>query len=131
MLTRAWTYTYFEAPAIGPLIGKLQSIDGPRTDVSDVSYYEYYTSDHANGDYLSGDLKAVVNPLGHRTDYLKYDGNGRLLEMSDANSVITSIIYNARGWKNSTTTDGKTTSFSYDPAGNLTRVIQADGSYIN
>lgn len=131
LLTRAWTYTYFEAPAIGPLIGKLQSIDGPRTDVSDVSNYEYYTSDHANGDYLSGDRKAVVNPLGHRTDYLKYDGNGRLLEMSDANSVITSIIYNARGWKNSTTTDGKTTSFSYDPAGNLTRVIQADGSYIN
>ncbi|MEE8496293.1 MAG: RHS repeat-associated core domain-containing protein [Xanthomonadales bacterium] len=129
--TRVWVYTYFEAPIIEPLMGKLKSVDGPRTDVMDVTNYEYYTFDHAGGDYLAGDLKAVINPLGHRTDYLKYDGNGRLLEMSDANGVITSITYHARGWKNSTTTDGKTTSFTYDKAGNLTRVTQADGSYIN
>lgn len=127
LAARVWTYTYFEA---GPLAGKMKSLDGPRTDVDDVTHYEYYTSDHAAGDYLSGDQKAVVNPLGQRTDYLKYDGDGRLLEMSDINGVVTSLTYHLRGWQNSTTTDGKMTSFTYDSVGNLVRVTQADGSFI-
>lgn len=131
LATRTWTYTYHETPSLGPLIGQVETINGPRTDVSDITSHEYYTTDHASGDYLIGDLKAMVNALGNRTDYLKYDFNGRPLEIQDANNVLTVLTYHPRGWIDSRTTDGKTTSFAYDDVGNLTRVTQPDGSYID
>ena len=127
--SRSWTYSYFEAPSPAPLIGRVQTIDGPRGNVNDVTTFVYYTSDHPDADFLVGDLEAIVNPLGHRIEYLKYDGNGRPVEIRDANGVLTSMSYHERGWLKSRTTDGKTTSFSYNPAGNLTRVTQADGGF--
>jgi RHS repeat-associated protein len=39
------------------------------------------------------------------------------------------MTYHARGWIESRTTDGQTTSFYYDNVGNLTRVTQPDGSF--
>ncbi len=131
MASRTWTYTYYETPALPSLVGKIRSVDGPRTDVADVVQYEYYASNHPGGDYRTGDLKAMINPLGHRTDYLKYDGDGRLLEMSDANGVITSISYHPRGWRESVTAEGKTTHYAYDKAGNLTGSTLPDGSHIS
>ncbi len=131
MASRSWTYTYFETPALAPLVGKLKSIDGPRTDVADLVQYEYYTSNHPGGDYRVGDLSAVINPLGHRTEYLKYDGNGRLQEYADINGVITSITHHPRGWKTSITLNGETTRFTYDKAGNLTGSVQPDGSLVS
>ncbi len=128
---RRWAYTYFELPSQAPLIGQLQSMDGPRTDVSDLTTYEYYTTDHPSGDYLTGDLKATINALGHRTGYLIYDGNGRPLETEDANQVLTVLTYHPRGWISTQTIHGNTTSFSYDEAGNLTQTTQPDGSYID
>jgi len=126
--SRSWTYTWFESPSLPSLIGRIQSIDGPRSDVADVTTFAHYSSDHSNEDYLIGDLQAVVNALGHRTEYLKYDRNGRALEIRDANGALTSITYHPRGWLQTRTTDGATTSFEYDPAGNMTRIQQADGS---
>ena len=35
--TRKWIYTYFEIPSPGPLIGQVKTINGPRTDLSDVT----------------------------------------------------------------------------------------------
>ena len=128
-VNRVWTYRYVENP--GALEGKLESFDGPRTDVADTTQYEYYVTDHADGDYRAGDAKSVSNSMGHKVDYLKYDGNGRLLEWSNANGMITSITYHPRGWINSITTDRDTTSFVYDGAGNLTRVTQPDGSFVD
>jgi RHS repeat-associated protein len=127
--SRSWDYRYFEAPSPAPLVGKVQTIDGPRGDVNDVTTFVYYTSDHPDGHHLQGDLEAIVNPLGHRIEYLKYDGNGRPLEIRDANGVLISMSYHARGWLNSRTVDGRMTSFSYDPAGNLMRVTQPDGAF--
>jgi RHS repeat-associated protein len=130
LAARSWRYRYHETPAIAALVGKLEQVDGPRNDVADITDYEYYVTDHAGGDYLAGDAKAVINALGHRIDYLKYDGDGRLMEMSDANGVVTSIRYNSRGWKLSATTDGKATVYAYDDAGKLVRVTQPDGSFM-
>ncbi len=129
LATRSWTYTYFEPPSSAPLLGKILSIDGPRTDVIDITGFEYYSTNHPDKDYLVGDLKAITNAIGHRTEYLKYDGAGRPVEIQDTNGVLTSMTYHARGWLESRTTDGKTTVFTYDLTGNLTRVTQPDGSF--
>jgi len=130
LASRTWTTTYFEVPSLAPLIGQIETVDGPRTDISDTTTYEYYTSDDPAGAYLTGDLKAVVNALGQRTVYVQYDGNGRPLEIRDVNNVPTVLTYHPRGWISSRTTDGKTTSFDHDGAGNLARVTQPDGSFI-
>ena len=127
--TRTWTYTYYEIPSIAELIGQLATVDGPRTDVTEVTSYDYYTTDGAGGMYLRGDLHTITNALGHVTEYLEYDGNGRPLQVKDANHVVTTMTYHARGWIDSRSTDGQTTSFTYDNAGNLTRVTQPDGSF--
>jgi len=73
----------------------------------------------------------VVNALGHRTDFLRYDANGRPLQVRDANNALTVLTYHPRGWISTRTIAGKTTSFSYDNVGNVTRVTLADGSFIN
>lgn len=125
-ITRRWTYTYHDSPTA--LVGRLKTIDGPRTDVSDITTYDYYTSDDPGGDYLAGDLKSITNALGHTTDYLAYDGEGRLLHSRDANGIDTLLTYHPRGWLQSRTMAGKTTAFQYDAAGNMTRVTQPDSS---
>ncbi len=130
LATRKWIYTYFEIPSPGPLIGQIKTLNGPRTDISDVTTYDYYTSDDPGGTYVIGDLKSMTNSHGHRTDYLEYDANGRLLQLQDPNGVVISMTYHPRGWISSRTKDGKTTSFAYDDVGNLTRITQPDGSFI-
>ncbi|NNE04210.1 MAG: hypothetical protein HKN15_00605, partial [Xanthomonadales bacterium] len=127
--SRTWTYTYFEGPSIAELIGKVETIDGPRTDVSDITTYAYYTSDDPGLKFLKGDLHTITNALGHVTEYLEYDGNGRPLKIREANNVDTSMTYHARGWIETRTNDGQTTTFSYDNVGNLTRVTQPDVSF--
>jgi RHS repeat-associated protein len=129
--SRSWTHEYFEAPAVEALIGKLKQTDGPRTDVVDVIRYTYYTSDDAGGRYRAGDLHTIVNPAGHVTEYLEYDGHGRPLKFRDPNNTATTLSYHARGWISSRTIDGQTTSFTYDSAGNLTRVTHPDGSFMD
>jgi YD repeat-containing protein len=61
--TRTWTNTY-TTTADGTLAGLLKTVDGPRTDVSDVTSYAYYAN---------GDLKTVTNALGHVTQITSYD----------------------------------------------------------
>jgi len=128
--TRNWSYTYFEVPAPAPLIGRIRSADGPRTDVVDLESFEYYTSDDPEGRYLTGDLKAIVNALGHRTDFLRYDAEGRPMQIRDANNVMTELQYHARGWLSSRAIDGNSTFYNYDAAGSLTRITQPDGSFV-
>jgi len=129
LASRTWTYTYYEIPSIAELIGQLATVDGPRTDVTDNTTYNYYTTDDLNGMYLKGDLHTISNALSQTTEYLEYDGNGRPLKLKDANNVVTTMTYHARGWIDNRSTDGQTTRFTYDNAGNLTRLTQPDGSF--
>lgn len=47
--------------------GQVTSIDGPRTDVASLTYYE------CNTGYGCGQLKTATNALGHTTTYDSYD----------------------------------------------------------
>lgn len=118
---RVWTWTYNKD-------GQVLSEDGPRTDLNDVTTYEYYADTTA--DHAKGDLKKVTNALGRSILYTKYNSQGQLLESQDPNGVLTVNTYDPRQRLLSTTVGGQKTSYQYDPVGQLTRTTLPDGSYV-
>jgi len=113
--SRTWAYTYNS-------LGLIATVDGPRADVSDVTTYTYDTQ---------GNLTASTNALGHSTQITAHDASGRPLTLVDANGVETTLTYDLRGRLLTRTTLGQTTSFTYDPVGNLTRITLPTGGYID
>lgn len=67
---RLWTYTWDNH--------LLMRIDGPRTDVSDITSFTYDSA---------GNRRSRVDAVGHTTRYTAYDDNGLLLSMVDANGL--------------------------------------------
>ena len=117
--TQSWTYNQW---------GQVLSEDGPRTDVNDITTYMYYGDTTA--DHLPGDLQSVTDAVGRVTQYSKYNRHGQLLEGSDPNGVVTTNTYDLRMRLLSTTVAGQTTSYSYDPVGQLKKVTLPDQSWI-
>jgi len=110
--------------------GKVTSINGPRTDVDDITTLEYYD---CNTGAECGQLKQVTNALGHVSKYDLYDAASRLLQSTDPNGVVTTYQYHLRGWLLSMTQtpsvgDARTTIYDYDNVGQLKRITFADGS---
>jgi RHS repeat-associated protein len=146
---RQWTYTYCENVGTCPLIGLTLSVDGPRTDVSDVTTYGYYQTTDISGCatlggacHSLGDLYRVTNALGQITTYVSYDKNGRVTRMQDANGTYTDMTYHPRGWLltrtvranadgSANTTADATTTFAYDNVGNVTQITQPDQTYLH
>lgn len=143
---RTTTNTYCEQTGVDggacPRVGLLLTVDGPRTDVSDLVSYAYYASDDASCaaspitcPHRKGDLWKTTNALGQVAEVLSYDGAGRPAQVKDANGVITEMAYHARGWLTSRTVKGalpaedRSTLIDYWPTGLVKRVTQADGSY--
>ena len=111
--------------------GQLTQIDGPRTDVSDITTQEYYpnTSDQGNN---RGQLKAIVNALNQRTEFSNYDANGNVGTITDPNGIVTQRTYDQRN-RLLTSTNLSTnaqTQYSYDARGNLYIVILPEGNTI-
>lgn len=156
---RRWVYTYCNGSdlttpdpigSVGedlskgcPFTGLIRRIDGPRTDVEDWTTYEYYLSTDTGTPpvYRTGDLSQVVDALGHTTQYLAYDGNGRPTLVQDANGVSTNLAYHPRGWLHirtvcantdcSPSVNDATTQTDYDGVGNVIKVTQPDGVYLS
>ncbi|MEF8770933.1 DUF6531 domain-containing protein [Candidatus Accumulibacter contiguus] len=119
-LPRTWTFTYNDR-------GRVLTADGPRTNVADLTTYGYY--DAADPDPgKRGHLATVTNALGHLTQITAYDPHGNPLTVIDANGRITTLSYDSRQRLASRSIDGEVTTYSYDPAGQLTRVTLPDGS---
>ncbi|WP_257384934.1 RHS repeat-associated core domain-containing protein [Tahibacter caeni] len=149
--SRRTSYTYCSAadvanPSVGcALVGQLKRIDGPRTDVADLTDYAYYTSDALGGCGTpggacrrKGDLRSITNALGQVTEILAYDRAGRPARVRDANNTLVDYTYHARGWlltrsiranADGTPSAGDaTTTLEYDESGNLTRVLSPDNA---
>lgn len=143
---RQTRYTYCDAvdSTQCPQVGLLLSVDGPRTDIADVTTYGYYlTTDESGCDtvggtcHRAGDLAQVTDAAGHVTATLAYDRNSRPVRQKDANGVITDETYTPRGWLATRTVranaDGSassadaTTTLTYDPVGALKSVTDPDG----
>ena len=109
------TYTYNS-------LGLVATIDGPRTDVTDITTFGYDTQ---------GNRTSITNALSHLTQITAHDASGRPLTIVDPNGVTTQLTYDARGRLLTRTTAGQTTTMTYDNVGNITRITQPDDSYIN
>ncbi|MDM4769257.1 RHS repeat-associated core domain-containing protein [Solimonas sp. SE-A11] len=113
--TRSTTYTYHAGNQ------RLATINGPRTDVSDISSFAY------DG---QGNLIQVTNALGQITSITDHDAHGNPLRIVDANGVETLLAYDARQRLKTRTTAGETTSFEYDKVGQLRKVTTPDGAWL-
>ncbi|WP_295928542.1 RHS repeat-associated core domain-containing protein [uncultured Xanthomonas sp.] len=148
---RTITYSYCEASDVAatdstcPILGLPKSVDGARTDVNDITSFTYYPTDDSTCatspttcPHRKGDLWRVTNALGQVTEYLAYDGAGRVLSAKDANGVITDYTYHPRGWltaskvrgaDDSSESDDRITAIDYWPTGLVKQVTQPDGAF--
>ena len=116
--------------------GQVLTHDGPRTDVNDITTSAYYSDTSFTGSgveavgHTLGDVQSVTNPAGQVTQYTKYNKHGQLLESIGPNGVVSTRTYDLRQRLLSVTEAGQTTTYTYDAAGQLTRITWLDASYI-
>lgn len=128
---RAWTYTYNAN-------GQVLTMDGPRTDVSDVTSYTYYANDAscstANGGHATGcraQLESVTNALNQTTTVTEYNAHGQPLRIVDPNGLVTTMTYDLRQRLTSRTVGSEQTVYEYDDAGQLVKVTLPDTSFLS
>ena len=111
---------------------KLTQINGPRTDLSDITTLEYYDNVSGEGNNR-GQLKAIVDALGHRTSFSDYDANGNMGTITDPNAVVTFYTYDERNRVKTITNQATNTQtqYFYNSHGNLGYVISPEGNRID
>ena len=147
---RITTTAYCESDDIAanvcPEEGLVKSVDGPRSDVADVTRYEYRMADYPSCSvtpnacpYRKGDLWRATNAAGHIVEILRRDGSGRLLSQRDANGVVTDFEYDprgrllankVRGTNDGSETDDRIGRFEYGPNGARSKAIYPDGTVV-
>lgn len=119
---RTWNYTYNSN-------GLVLTANGPRTDLTDTTTYTYY----ANNDTdlgKRGNVATITNALGHVTSITAYNLHGQPLTVVDPNGLTTTLAYDARQRLTSRSVGGETTTYTYDNAGQLTKVTLPDTSFL-
>lgn len=119
---QATNYTYND-------LGLVASEDGPRTDVLDVTLFEYDTQ---------GNLTQITNALGHTTILGNYNAQGQPQTLIDPNGIVTELGYHPRGWleyqilKHPTdSSQDLATYYTYDATGLLTEVTLPNGARLS
>ncbi len=112
--------------------GQILTIDGSRTDVSDISSYTYNAE---------GYRASITNALGHIITLSDFNGRGQAQLITDANGIDTRLTYHVRGWLLSSevvdpadTGDGSLnarTDYTYNHVGNITRITLPNGVFLN
>lgn len=119
--TRTWTFT-------NNMSGQVLTIDGPRTDVADVTTITYYDCASSGA---CGRVASITNALGHVTTYDSYRSNGRPVQITDPNGLKTVFHYNHQRLLSKieldpTTGQDRNTEFTYDAAQQLQTVATPD-----
>ena len=115
--TRTWAYTY----GTGNL---LLTVDGPLSGTSDTTTYTYDSN---------GYLATVTDPVGHVTTVNSVNDRGQPTSITDANGIVTALIYDDEGRLLTTSVDTagtpSTTTLTYDLAGDITKITGPNGAY--
>ncbi len=77
--------------------GLRKTVDGPRTDLSDLTTYVYYPIDAAVPGAWRGRLAAVRNAAGHVSRFEDYDPFGNAATRADPNGVVATSTFDALG----------------------------------
>ncbi len=127
--SRTTSYTYYADSVDGfgnVVLGRVHTIDGQRTDVTDVTTFEY------DANYR---LTKTTNALGHVTEVTEYDSADRVVRSLDGNGVETYYTYDAEG-RMLTKTEGNNTWplknltwYSYTDDGQLFQSTPSNGAY--
>ncbi|MCP5277428.1 MAG: RHS repeat protein [Thiobacillus sp.] len=119
--SRTWTYTW-------TTLGRMTRADGPRTDVADVTTYAYHPDDDWDP-ARRGRLWTITNALGHVTTIDLYDAQGRPFYLHGPNYEVVVLNYSPRGWLTFSYSGDQMVSYTYDPAGQLTRLDFLNGPW--
>ena len=120
---RTWGYTY-------DTHGSVRTMDGPRTDVSDVTTYTFWFDDSPDLG-RRGQVATITNARGHVTSITGYNAHGQPGTIVDPNGLTTTLSYDARQRLVSRNVGGEITSYAYDGVGQLTKVTLPDGSFLS
>lgn len=97
--------------------GLVSAIDGPRTDVQDVTQLAYDDRGH---------VSSLTNALGQQWQYLDYNPAGYPTRLVDANGIEATLSYED-GHITSLTRAGMTWQYSYDALGQLVSATDPAG----
>ena len=146
--SRTTTITYTYSSAVPGLV-LTKVIDGPRTDVSDISTYNYYPHDATCAPSTAtpiidpitntspanlgcrGQLQSMSNAINQTTTYDRYNHHGQVEQMTDANGLVTTSTYDLRQRLLTRTVGTETTSLTYDNVGQVTQLTLPDASQLN
>jgi YD repeat-containing protein len=120
---RTWTYTYNAN-------GSVLTVNGPRTDVTDVTTYTYYANNDADLG-KRGNVATIANAAGHTTSITAYNAHGQPLTIVDPNGLTTTMTYDVRQRLKTRAIGAETTTYDYDFAGQLTKVTLPDGAFLS
>jgi YD repeat-containing protein len=120
---RTWTHTYNAD-------GKVLTINGPRTDVADITNYTYYANDDADFG-KRGNLATITNAASHLTSVTEYNAHGQPLRIIDPSGMTIVLTYDERQRLKTKSDGGELTSYDYDDVGQLIKVTRPDGSLLN
>ena len=117
--------------------GQIASINGPRTDVTDVTTYTYYPDESGQGNNRAM-LYQVTTPESQTTTYGNYDAYGRVGSITDPNGLVTQYTYDFKGRVTSITLvaagptgEDLVTSNFYEANGNLDYIKLPGGGVID
>ncbi|RBH52313.1 RHS repeat protein, partial [Pseudomonas sp. MWU13-2860] len=102
-------------------LGQISTVDGPRTDVADITSFAYDTQ---------GNLTTITNALGQVSTRANFDSYGNPQTVTDPNGVVTTLTYTPQGWLASSSIAGATTQYAYNAVGDLTQITAPDGSFL-
>ena len=122
--SRTWTYTYY------PNNRQVFTIDGPRTNVTDVTTYTYYANDDPDLG-KRGNIATITNALNHITQITAYNAHGQPTTIIDPNGLTTTLEYDLRQRLKSRKVGDEITTYDYDFVGQLIKVTMPDGSFLN
>ncbi len=107
--------------------GRLQMVDGPRTDITDTIAYAYDNE---------GNLSSITNALGHITHFPAYNPHGQPTQIVNVNGITTELYYDSRRRLTQLviapdTAAESITRYQYDGVGNLLLVTLPDDSSLS